>query len=491
MSASTVTTTPTGRRGTMGATAYTVGSHVVFRRGSYSPGSPAGMRTLSHELAHVVQQRSGAVDGADRGDGVVVSDPADRFERQADAVAHAAVAPPAPGTTSPTPGSGLPAGTAPATPMPSTRSVQRLLDDPVEDPTMAPAATQAPTAPTAPAASAPAPAPAPAATQDPAVAAVKASTDTVLGVRVGIDPFLASLLEPQAPADPAPLPDDAAAAKQKVTGTAYGTGAKVDPADVSQGGLGDCYLLAMMIAIARVHPEALEKLIKDNGDGSFTVTLYEDHLIGGATPYTETVTSEVPVGNAGSPLYAQVNKRADGSRPLWPLLIEKAYAKHQGSYAAIQGGSGSKAAQVLNQGGGTVHKTADYDEGQIADLIDASVAKNRAITAGTIHRKYDDIANWLQTNLGTPTSEVARVEKQWDIKAPHMYIVKSVDKKAKTIDLINPWGHDHLTGLPLGVFKIAFMDWTEANIPDATPGATPAPAPAPAQTPPPAPPPGP
>ena len=39
------------------AHAYTVGSDVVFDAGQYDPSSPAGQRTLAHELTHVVQQR--------------------------------------------------------------------------------------------------------------------------------------------------------------------------------------------------------------------------------------------------------------------------------------------------------------------------------------------------------------------------------------------------------------------------------------------------
>jgi len=41
-----------------GAQAYTVGHHVVFGSGLYSPGSPSGRQLLAHELAHVVQQEN-------------------------------------------------------------------------------------------------------------------------------------------------------------------------------------------------------------------------------------------------------------------------------------------------------------------------------------------------------------------------------------------------------------------------------------------------
>lgn len=66
------------------AKAYTVGNEIVFNRGAYDPDSAAGQHTLAHELSHVVQQRSGPVDGAPTGDGISLSHPDDRFERQAE-----------------------------------------------------------------------------------------------------------------------------------------------------------------------------------------------------------------------------------------------------------------------------------------------------------------------------------------------------------------------------------------------------------------------
>lgn len=71
----------------VGANAYTVGSDVVFRRGQYDPGSSSGQRTLAHELAHVVQQSQGPVDGVAAPGGIRVSDPSDRFERSAEQTA--------------------------------------------------------------------------------------------------------------------------------------------------------------------------------------------------------------------------------------------------------------------------------------------------------------------------------------------------------------------------------------------------------------------
>ena len=74
----------------LGARAYTSGEHVVV-----GPGG-GDKHTLAHELVHVLQQRRGPVAGTDHGGGVRVSDPSDRFEREAEARAARAMAGPAP-----------------------------------------------------------------------------------------------------------------------------------------------------------------------------------------------------------------------------------------------------------------------------------------------------------------------------------------------------------------------------------------------------------
>ncbi|GHC44579.1 hypothetical protein GCM10010507_19550 [Streptomyces cinnamoneus] len=77
----------------LGAAAYTSGSHIV------AGASGIDRHALAHELTHVLQQRSGPVAGTDRGDGLRVSDPSDRFEREAEANARRVMSRPA--TTAP------------------------------------------------------------------------------------------------------------------------------------------------------------------------------------------------------------------------------------------------------------------------------------------------------------------------------------------------------------------------------------------------------
>ncbi|MFB4196095.1 eCIS core domain-containing protein [Streptomyces carpaticus] len=74
----------------MRARAWTSGEDIVL--------TPDGSddHTLAHELTHVIQQRKGPVAGTDRGDGTRVSDPSDRFEREAEANAHRVMSAPVP-----------------------------------------------------------------------------------------------------------------------------------------------------------------------------------------------------------------------------------------------------------------------------------------------------------------------------------------------------------------------------------------------------------
>jgi hypothetical protein len=78
------------------AHAYTVGSNVVFQRDKYEPATHEGKTALAHELTHVVQQRSGPVDGTSAPGGIKISDPSDRFEREAAANAERAMSAPSP-----------------------------------------------------------------------------------------------------------------------------------------------------------------------------------------------------------------------------------------------------------------------------------------------------------------------------------------------------------------------------------------------------------
>ncbi|MEN3331906.1 MAG: hypothetical protein V7641_1271 [Blastocatellia bacterium] len=68
------------------ALAYTVGRDIVFEAGQYNPASTSGRQLLAHELAHVVQQRSGAAS-----DGYTLLSTDNGAEREAENAARSVV----------------------------------------------------------------------------------------------------------------------------------------------------------------------------------------------------------------------------------------------------------------------------------------------------------------------------------------------------------------------------------------------------------------
>jgi hypothetical protein len=77
------------------AHAYTVGSHVVFGSGRYSPGSDHGDRLLAHELTHVIQQgvNHPGVEAAHPSGGIEMGPEDGPLEREADAAAAGVAGP--------------------------------------------------------------------------------------------------------------------------------------------------------------------------------------------------------------------------------------------------------------------------------------------------------------------------------------------------------------------------------------------------------------
>jgi len=117
--------------------------------------------------------------------------------------------------------------------------------------------------------------------------------------------------------------------------------------DIHQGSLGDCYLIAGMGAIANTDPELIEKMIHDNGDGTYTVTFHVTEEINGEfipTGKTEQITVDGTFPTKDGKRFAYGHSNDEGE--LWPAIVEKAYAKWkggEGDYEDIVGGFSGKA----------------------------------------------------------------------------------------------------------------------------------------------------
>jgi Calpain family cysteine protease len=114
---------------------------------------------------------------------------------------------------------------------------------------------------------------------------------------------------------------------------------EVAPLDVLQSDLGDCYLLAPLIAMANV-PEgratikaAIVERKSETGEPIYTVTLHRRDPISPDKfiPVNVTVSALYPHGRAAP-------RQAGSLREVWPTVIEKAYAQYLGGYNQIARG---------------------------------------------------------------------------------------------------------------------------------------------------------
>jgi len=197
--------------------------------------------------------------------------------------------------------------------------------------------------------------------------------------------------------------------------------------DIHQQDLKDCYFLSSLGEVAKSNPDLIKNAIKDNGDGSYTVRLYEkkgDGPFGWFGHHYEPkdikVTPDFPMVN-GNPVFQGTTGDTEGSKQeLWPLLMEKAYAQSKGSYSAIDQGGNSGDALSIITGKDSSEKSA---KDVTIDQLDQAIAAGNAVTATS-----------LPNGKGKEPYDNGKLDS-W-----HVYMVTGVDKQAQTVTLRNPWG---------------------------------------------------
>ncbi|MFT7518285.1 MAG: hypothetical protein ACI9MC_000416 [Kiritimatiellia bacterium] len=228
---------------------------------------------------------------------------------------------------------------------------------------------------------------------------------------------------------------------------------EVSPNDVGQGSLGDCYMMAGMIAVARANPDAIKELIKDNGDGTFDVTLYiRTGWSGSPKPETITIDARLPEKYPGTPLYAKTGDKDEGGTELWAALIEKAMAQKRGSYDLISGGNIGKAenmkfagmAEILTGEREGYMKTAGMAEDDALLHIAIALEDKKSVTCDS------------QNMEDNPT--MSKEATKLNVYGNHAYAPESVDLDGRTISLTNPWRSNHVENLPVA----SFLKWYRA-----------------------------
>jgi len=222
------------------------------------------------------------------------------------------------------------------------------------------------------------------------------------------------------------------------------------PDDVRQGAIGNCYFPAALAAVAAARPEIIQNMIKDNGDGTYTVKFNSANSWSGGRPVEIKVDGDLYVRSFGGPIYGGSlgGSTAPDKMELWFPLIEKAYAQWKGSYDAI--GNGGVAGQVMAE---VMGKSYAYENlsgtntDRLYERIKKAADNKQPIAAGTCGT--DQAARY--TNTG--------------VYANHAYSVLGVEEEngTKYVKLRNPWGQSEhgYDGKNDGFFRIEIGKFTE------------------------------
>lgn len=167
-------------------------------------------------------------------------------------------------------------------------------------------------------------------------------------------------------------------------------------ADTAQGALGDCFFIASMAAIANTSPQAIADAITyDKSSGKYTVRFFEEGRGGAMKPVFITVDAYLPTvaGNRADPAFA-----GDPGQPLWPAIMEKAYAQWKGGYDVIgEGGTGDQAMAEISGVRSRSKNPASMREGDVVPYFEAAMREGQAIYAG--------VRNTGESSAQTPLSQ--------------------------------------------------------------------------------------
>lgn len=217
----------------------------------------------------------------------------------------------------------------------------------------------------------------------------------------------------------------------------------IDANDVKQGSIGNCYFVAQLAAQAKADPSVIQNLIKDNGDGSYTVSLW---LKDKRQPWKRTKTdvvvdSQFPTSGGGGAAYAKPGDAGSSGPELWVMLIEKAFAKYVGHYEETRGKKtpDSDVFGMMTGVASGYRAMSSLADDALLKLCEAAVRSHKPVSFGAINN--------------TASEELQNGAKEAGVVLNHAYALEGVDAGKRTLSLRNPWGVKHLFDTDVAVVR--------------------------------------
>ena len=145
-----------------------------------------------------------------------------------------------------------------------------------------------------------------------------------------------------------------------------------------------------MSVVAHSRPDLLRKIFHPESRSYREDGLYSIMLYSGRQPVIITIDDCFMCKEQDHKhAFVRLTTNESGVREIWPLLIEKAYAKLYGSYSAIEGGLVEKALEALTNGSPQNIKLRDkeveeqYNTGELWSRMEFWKQKNYLMGAGS------------------------------------------------------------------------------------------------------------
>ena len=211
--------------------------------------------------------------------------------------------------------------------------------------------------------------------------------------------------------------------------------------DVIQGELGDCYFLSSLASLAE-NPENIKNIIKNTkvNDGVFEANVYIH-----GEPVKIIVDDNFPVANASKIAFAGINEKSGN---IWPMILEKIWAKCNKSYEDIIPGNSADAFQFLTPAPfDTYYHTQEISPTLFKTIQDAS-KDNYIILADITETKNTNLD--ILSKLGLITNHAYSVIGTAVLKKPN-------GNEIQLLKMKNMWG----TNEWIGDWSDQSLKWTQ------------------------------
>eukprot|EP01038_Epipyxis_sp_PR26KG_P006609 gene6609-9076_t len=212
----------------------------------------------------------------------------------------------------------------------------------------------------------------------------------------------------------------------------------IEPNDIRQGALGDCWFLCAISAIAEFPPLVHDLFPPEsslvNEAGVYTVKFCKNGLW-----RTVRVDDFFPCYPGAGPIYSKSH-----GNELWVLLMEKAFAKLCGSYEAIKAGYAYEAMMDLT---GAPYKSFRFEDADVQQKIQSGSLWQYLVDYDK--QNFVMSASTPGEDVYTETGKRPGKEVTTGLVGGHAYTlikVHTTKYKNKLVKLRNPWGQMEWTG---------------------------------------------